>query len=166
MKIFLLCLLLIFSFETSADYSKNRYNYVDFSNGNLYQGFGEGDTPEVARSVFSKNKKLEMGDEFMVKLTTTNRGLDIFIFTPESCDSYIFEVVTLNVSDQNIEFFKECDEYSSYLAKTEKGRDFFVEMFKKSDFIRIENLDRESRTVLFNAFGFSKMWIKLGGDSL
>jgi hypothetical protein len=165
LNLFFISSLILFSSNVLAEYSSERYNYLDTKTGTLHQGFGEGNTPEIARTVYS-DRNLNMSDEFMAEISTTQRGLDVFIYTPESCDESSFSLVTLNISNQNVKFYKDCEQYTSYIVESEKGRDFVIEKFKRSNLVAIKQLDEKGRVVSFNAFGFSEMWQKLGGDAL
>ncbi|SHO23793.1 Probable cysteine desulfurase 2 [Moritella viscosa] len=165
-KSYALSVLLLLFISTKGGAEEFKYNFVNFSNGTLHQGFGEGGTPNVARTVFS-HADLSKGDEFMAQVGMTQRGLDIFIYTPEKCSKSDISEVNLNVSDQNVIFYKKC-EYSgsSFIVKSEKGRDFLINKFKASQLVPIKLIDPKGRVISFNAFGFTKMWKNLGGNSL
>lgn len=163
-------ILIMLGVISSNSFSKDNfeYNYTKFENGSvtLYQGFGEGETPNVARVVFS-NAELNMGDEFMAEISQTQRGLDIYFYTPEKCIKDAINEVNLNVLNKNVIFYKKCDPSGSiYVVKSKMGRAFLVKSFKENQFVIIKFLDKEKRVINFNAFGFFDVWESLGGDSL
>jgi hypothetical protein len=132
----------------------------------IHQGYGEGATPKTARVVFSKGD-LSMGDEFMAQILLTQRGLDIYIYTPEKCVKGTINEVNLNISNQNVMFYKKCDGTgSTFVVKSDGGRTYLADSFKKDELVAINFLDSKKRIVKFNTFGFSKVWGNMGGDSL
>jgi hypothetical protein len=150
----------------SADMKE--YNYSEFQSKTmtLHQGYGEGTTPNTARVVFSKDD-LSIGDEFMAQILSTQRGLDIYIYTPEKCAKDSINEVNLNISDQNVMFYKKCDSSgSTFVVKSDVGRSYLADSFKKNQLVAFTFLDSKKRIVKFNTFGFSKVWVNMGGDSL
>jgi hypothetical protein len=162
--------ILMLCFTSSPVFSDEmtKYTYSEIQNEimTIHQGYGEGETPNTARVVFSKSD-LSMGDEFMAQILPTQRGLDIYIYTPEKCVKDTINEVNLNIATQNVMFYKKCDGTgSTFVVKSDKGRAYLADSFKQNQLIAIKFLDPKKRIVQFNTFGFSTVWGRMGGDSL